>query len=68
MTPTHYHLKLYYSGHCLLDVERAEDRRAALDRARQYTEHVQAHMGALTYKVRVEPCALTHFPERKGPV
>ena len=67
MTPTHYHLKLYYSGTCFQDVECVEDRRAALDRARQYTEQVQARMGAQTYRVRVEPCTLVHFPERREP-
>jgi hypothetical protein len=68
MTPTHYHLKLYFSGTCLRDVEQVNDRQGAVDRARQLTEQVQAHMGAQTYKVRVEPCTLTHFPERKGSV
>ncbi len=60
--PTHYHLKLYFSGQCLQDVEQVNDRLAALDRAKVLTEQVQAHMGALTYRVRAEACTLVHFP------
>lgn len=65
MAPTHYHLKLYFSGTCLQDVERIADRQAARERARRYTEQVQAHMGAQTYRVRVEPCSLLHFRGRQ---
>jgi hypothetical protein len=66
MEPTHYHLKLFFSGTCLQDVEWVKDRQAALDRARHYTEQVQARMSAQTYRVRVEPCSLVHFPGGAG--
>jgi len=52
----------------LQNVERVNDRQAAVERARELTEQVQAHMGAQTYRVRVEPCSLVHFPEQKGAV
>jgi hypothetical protein len=60
----HYHLKLYHLGRCLQDVEQVPDRPAAIARARQLTEHVQSCLRVTTYRVRVEPCTLLHFPER----
>ncbi len=63
MPPTHYHLRLYYSGRLMQDVEQSENREAAITRARELTQAVQARMGAKTYTVRVEPCTLLHFPE-----
>jgi hypothetical protein len=62
MAPTHYHLRLYHSGSLIQDVEQADSRQAAVARATELTEAVQAHMGAKTYTVRVEPCTLVHFP------
>ena len=61
---THYHLKLYQLGRCLQDFEQVQDRRAAIARARQLTAHVQSCLRVKTYRVRVEPCTLLHFPER----
>ena len=60
----HYHLKLYHMRRCLQDVEQTQDRPAAVARARELTECVQGHMRAMTYRVRVEPCTLLHFPAR----
>jgi hypothetical protein len=60
---THYHLKLYHMSRCLQDVEQAQDRSAALARARELTKYVQDRMRAKTYRVRVELCTLLHLPE-----
>jgi len=68
MAATHYHLKLYYSGALLQDVERAETREAAVARARELTQAVQDRMGAKTYTVRAEPCTLLHFPRGDGSI
>jgi hypothetical protein len=64
MTPTHYHLMLYHLGTALKDIRRVEDRSTAAEDARVLTRQVQAHLGATTYTVRAEPCALVHFPEQ----
>jgi hypothetical protein len=59
----HYHLRLYHLGRCLQDVEQVQARPAAMARARQLTEHVQSCLRVKTYRVRIEPCTLLHFPE-----
>jgi hypothetical protein len=68
VTPTHYHLKLYYSRARLRDIERVYDRETAMERARHYTGQVQQRLGSEAFQVRAEPCSLLHFPDRHKPV
>jgi hypothetical protein len=65
--PAHYHLNLYHSGRLLQELARASDRQAAVSHARELTSKVQDQMGASTYRVRVEPCTLVHFPSNRHP-